>query len=279
MTRKARLTGSTGFTGNSGRTGKAGNTENEQPPLKNYTAMDETTTRNRKINPRLMNEGWDSVPGSQILYEQRAYEIAPGRIQKGVTKHPKKADYILEYHGKKLAVIEAKSDEKDVSEGVAQAKEYAHMLQIRFTYSTNGDDIRFIDMGVKDRQGNYIISSTEQEVDKFPTPQELWQMTYPEENSWRDKFNLEPLNRGFTIFQTMMTSPNEQKAEEKERRGKASAEGNMPYYTQYPRDFFDFIIIDECHRGGANDESEWRKLMEYFDYAYQLGMTATPRRK
>ena len=352
--------------------------------------MDETTTRIKKINPRLLNEGWDSVPGSQILYEQRAYEIAPGRIQKGSTKHPKKADYILEYHGKKLAVIEAKSDEKDVAEGVDQAKEYARMLQIRFTYSTNGDDIWFIDMGVKDSQGNYIIPSTEMEVDKFPTPQELWQMTYPEENSWRDKFNLEPLNRGagrmpryyqeiainnvlnavadgrkrilltmatgtgktytafqicwkltrtkwnikgtdkeprilfiadrnilanqavndfdqfnedamcritpkelrkngykvptarnlyFTIFQTMMTTPNEQKAEEKEKRGKASAEGNMPYYTQYPKDFFDFIIIDECHRGGANDESEWRKLMEYFDYACQLGMTATPRRK
>ena len=338
----------------------------------------------------MADAGWDIVPGSQILYEQRAYEIAPGRIQKGVSKHPKKADYILEYHGKKLAVIEAKSDEKDVSEGVAQAKEYARMLQIRFTYSTNGEKIRFIDMGVQDKQGKFIISSTEREVDKFPTPQELWQMTYPEENSWRDKFNLEPLNRGagrmpryyqeiainnvlnavadgqnrilltmatgtgktytafqicwkltktkwnikgtdkeprilfiadrnilanqavndfdqfdedamcritpkelkkngykvptarnlyFTIFQTMMTSPNEQKAEEKEKGGRKSAEGNMPYYTQYPKDFFDFIIIDECHRGGANDESEWRKLMEYFDYAYQLGMTATPRRK
>ena len=352
--------------------------------------MDETTTRIKKINPRLLNEGWDSVPGSQILYEQRAYEIAPGRIQKGSTKHPKKADYILEYHGKKLAVIEAKSDEKDVAEGVDQAKEYARMLQIRFTYSTNGDDIWFIDMGVNDSHGNYIIPSTEREVDKFPTPQELWAMTFPQENSWRDKFNLEPLNRGagrmpryyqeiainnvlnavadkqnrilltmatgtgktytafqicwkltktkwnikgtdkeprilfiadrnilanqavndfdqfdedamcritpkelkkngykvptarnlyFTIFQTMMTSPNEQKAEEKERRGRASADDNKPYYMQYPKDFFDFIIIDECHRGGANDESEWRKLMEYFDYAYQLGMTATPRRK
>lgn len=45
-----------------------------------------------------------------------------------------------------------------------------------------------------------------------------------------------------------------------------------------PQDFFDFIIIDECHRGGANDESEWRKLMEYFQPSYQLGLTATPRR-
>ena len=50
-----------------------------------------------------------------------------------------------------------------------------------------------------------------------------------------------------------------------------------PYFMQYPQDFFDFIIIDECHRGGANDESEWRRLMEYFSDAYQLGMTATPK--
>jgi type I restriction enzyme R subunit len=85
-------------------------------------------------------------------------------------------------------------------------------------------------------------------------------------------------NLYFTIFQTMMTSPNAQKAEE---QGIALPEGSddQPYYMQYERNFFDFIIIDECHRGGANDESEWRKLMEYFDSAYQLGMTATPRRK
>lgn len=51
----------------------------------------------------------------------------------------------------------------------------------------------------------------------------------------------------------------------------------IEYYKQYPQDFFDFIIIDECHSGGANDESEWRKLMEYFQPAYQLGLTATPR--
>ena len=53
----------------------------------------------------------------------------------------------------------------------------------------------------------------------------------------------------------------------------------QPYYQQWPQDFFDFIIIDECHRGGANDESEWRLLMDWFKPAVQLGMTATPRRK
>ncbi|MBL7728489.1 MAG: DEAD/DEAH box helicase family protein [Dinghuibacter sp.] len=48
---------------------------------------------------------------------------------------------------------------------------------------------------------------------------------------------------------------------------------------QYPEDYFDFIIIDECHRGGANDESNWRGILDYFSSAVQLGLTATPKRK
>src|SRR5208282_2758915 len=47
----------------------------------------------------------------------------------------------------------------------------------------------------------------------------------------------------------------------------------------YPPDFFDFIVIDECHRGGANDESNWREILDYFSPAVQLGMTATPKRR
>ncbi len=70
----------------------------------------------------------------------------------------------------------------------------------------------------------------------------------------------------FTIFQTFMSGP--------PRDGQPS-----PYFGDYPPDFFDFIIIDECHRGGANDESNWRGIMEYFAPAVQLGLTATPRRK
>ena len=70
----------------------------------------------------------------------------------------------------------------------------------------------------------------------------------------------------FTIFQTFMsgTGPDGQPA---------------PYFGQYPPDFFDFIIIDECHRGGANDESNWRGILEYFAPAVQLGLTATPKRR
>jgi type I restriction enzyme R subunit len=70
----------------------------------------------------------------------------------------------------------------------------------------------------------------------------------------------------FTIFQTFMSGP--------PKDGQPS-----PYFGEYPKDFFDFIIIDECHRGGASDESTWRAILEYFSPAVQLGLTATPKRK
>ena len=66
----------------------------------------------------------------------------------------------------------------------------------------------------------------------------------------------------FTIFQTFMCGA-----------------GETPYFGEYPPDFFDLIVIDECHRGGANDESSWRGILEYFSPAVQLGLTATPKRK
>ena len=70
----------------------------------------------------------------------------------------------------------------------------------------------------------------------------------------------------FTIFQTFMSG--------------TDAEGKpAPYFGEYPTDYFDFIIIDECHRGGANDESNWRSILEYFSPAVQLGLTATPKRE
>ena len=70
----------------------------------------------------------------------------------------------------------------------------------------------------------------------------------------------------FTIFQTFMSGP--------PKEGHPS-----PYFGEYPPDFFDFIVIDECHRGGANDESNWRGILEYFAPAVQLGLTATPKRR
>jgi len=88
----------------------------------------------------------------------------------------------------------------------------------------------------------------------------------------------------FTIFQSFMTNAvsnheNEQSdyliaAEKQEEYGPENYN-----FGQYPKDYFDFIIIDECHRGGANDESNWRGILDYFSPAVQLGLTATPKRK
>lgn len=50
-------------------------------------------------------------------------------------------------------------------------------------------------------------------------------------------------------------------------------------YREFAKDFFDLIIVDECHRGSARDESNWREILEYFEPAFQLGMTATPLRQ
>ena len=50
------------------------------------------------------------------------------------------------------------------------------------------------------------------------------------------------------------------------------------YYKQYPKDFFDIIIIDECHRGSANEEGSWRAILDHFDVAVHVGLTATPKR-
>lgn len=58
----------------------------------------------------------------------------------------------------------------------------------------------------------------------------------------------------------------------------ADREGQPGLYRRYPPDFFDLIIVDECHRGSARDESNWRQILEYFHPATQIGMTATPLR-
>lgn len=71
----------------------------------------------------------------------------------------------------------------------------------------------------------------------------------------------------FTIFQTFMSG------------GEDTAGNPTPYFGDYPEDFFDFVIVDECHRGGAKDESSWRAILEYFSPAVQLGLTATPKRQ
>jgi len=328
--------------------------------------MNEADTRANLIDPALKAAGWGDAGEGKIL---REFVIVPGRIEgRGKKRSIVKADYVLMYRNHQLAIVEAKSDESSVTEGVGQAKDYAQKMSVRFTYATNGKGIYEIDME----------TGAEREVPRCPTPQELWDRTFAVQNAWRDLFaavaphdkggmydgrfyqtaaiekSLEAIAAGkdrilltlatgtgktmiafqiawklfhsrwnlsrepnrlprilfladrnilanqayngfsgfdedalvritpgdikkkgkvpknasifFTIFQTFMSGP--------EVNGEPT-----PYFGDYPPDFFDFIVIDECHRGGAKDEGNWRKIMEYFKPAVQLGLTATPKRK
>ena len=138
--------------------------------------MNEADTRAELIDPQLRAAGW--VSGGDVLV-QREYNINAGEIKAGgIRAGQLKADYILSYKNRKLAIVEAKSDEKEVGEGVAQAKFYAQKLDIRFTYAANGKEIYKIDM-----QGNEGLK------DKFPTPEELWKETFSENNDLQDSFD------------------------------------------------------------------------------------------
>ncbi|PKN91048.1 MAG: restriction endonuclease subunit R [Chloroflexi bacterium HGW-Chloroflexi-6] len=324
--------------------------------------MNEAETRAELIDPQLRASGWGVVDGAKILRERH---ITAGKVQAGGRGKPLIADYILVYQNRQVAVIEAKSDQRPVGEGVGQAKNYAQKLNLNFAYAANGKEIYEINM--QGGEGTLV---------QFPTPAELWQKAFAgaPRNNWNNAFDRIPYEdvdgskasryyqeiavnnvmaaiaenknrilltlatgtgktfiafqivwklfhsrwnlmrdaarrprilfladrniladqafnafnafpedalvrikpdairkRGrvptngsifFTIFQTFMSGP-----------------GDTPYFGEYPKDYFDLIIIDECHRGGANDESNWRAIMDYFSPAVQLGLTATPKRK
>jgi type I restriction enzyme R subunit len=328
--------------------------------------MNEAETRAEHIDPALKAAGWGLVEGSRIL---REYPITLGRIEgHGRRGKALSADYVLVYRNHKLAVIEAKAWDESLTEGVAQAKNYAGKLAIRYTYSTNGRDIYGIDM----------MEGKEGVVDQYPTPDEVWNLTFAEGNAWRDRFAAVPFEdkggyfqgryyqdlaiervmeaiageksrvlltlatgtgKTFIAFQVawklfhsrwnLSREPSRRprilfladrniladqaynafsafpedalvriEPEDIRKKGKVPKNGSLfftifqtfmsgppkggkpsPYFGEYPPDFFDFIVIDECHRGGANDESNWRGILDYFAPAVQLGLTATPKRK
>ncbi len=153
--------------------------------------MNEAETRAELIDPKLKQAGWGVVEGSKILRERNVCKITDGRIQVGGgRKKPLIADYILFYKGVKLAVVEAKSSELSVGEGVAQAKLYAEKLKLDYTYSTNGKEIYQICMK----------TGEEKLVDNFLSPDELWNAVYPSTSSgqvdtskeWFEKFMAVP---------------------------------------------------------------------------------------
>src|ERR1039458_4929913 len=337
--------------------------------------MNEAETRAEHIDPALKAAGWGVVEGSKIL---REYPITPGRIEgHGRRGKPLIADYLLVYRNRKLGVVEAKALDEELTEGVAQAKNYAGKLAVRYAYSTNGQGIYQVDMRYG-TDGTHGTNGPEGEIARYPTPEELWAMTFAQANAWRDRFSVVPFEdkggshpsryyqdisvdcvmealvaglmrilltlatgtgKTFIAFQiawklfysrwNLSGQPTRRprilfladrniladqaynafsafpedamvriKPEEISKKGKVPKNASVfftifqtfmsgpikdgkpsPYFGDYPSDFFDFIVIDECHRGGANDESNWRGIMDYFTPAVQLGLTATPKRQ
>lgn len=342
--------------------------------------MNESETRAELIDPKLKEAGWGVVEGSKVL---REYKITAGKIQVGGRGKGQIADYILVYRGTKLAVVEAKSADLEVGEGVMQAKDYASKLKLATTYSTNGKKIYQICME----------TGVEGLVDDFLSPDQLWEKTFPitkienqetYKEEWRETFaavpfedksgtwelryyqelaitkTLEAISNqndrvlltlatgtgktaisfqiAWKLFQTRWNLNDRNKHPDQASRrprilfladrnilanqafnsfsafpedalvrikpdsikktGKVPTNGSLfftifqtfmsgkdedgkptPYFGEYPADYFDLIIIDECHRGGAQDESNWRGILDYFAPAVQLGLTATPKRK
>lgn len=142
--------------------------------------MNEAETRAELIDPALKAAGWGEVDGTRV---RREAVITIGRLT-GNGKRGKQdiADYVLEYRGQKLAVIEAKKHELADTEGLPQAKRYAERLQTRFAFATNGAGIYRVDMA----------TGAEGYVDAYPSPEALWAATFAEPNAWRERFGAVP---------------------------------------------------------------------------------------
>ncbi|MBI5555309.1 MAG: type I restriction enzyme HsdR N-terminal domain-containing protein [Elusimicrobia bacterium] len=122
--------------------------------------------------------GWGVLEDTKV---SREYQITAGKIQTGDGRaKPLIADYILVYHGRKLAVIEAKSIELAVGEGVAQAKNYAQKLKLDFAFACNGKEIYQVCMN----------TGKEGLIAAFPSPEDLWTQTFATQNQWQDKFQV-----------------------------------------------------------------------------------------
>ena len=129
--------------------------------------MNEAQTKHDLITPALQAAGWGIVEGSRLRLE---FPITKGRlIGQGRRATPLFADYVLEYKNRRIGIVEAKKRDDYYTNGVGQAKDYAERLNIRYSYATNGLQIYGID----------IVEGTEGDVVRYPTPDELWEMTFP----------------------------------------------------------------------------------------------------
>lgn len=320
----------------------------------------EATTRRELIDPMLEVCGWgyNKTEGSQVIAEH--YFTDGQLIGAGQRGKRSFADYLLVHKNQKLAIIEAKKEDEEVTEGLGQVIDYAKKLNLRFVYSTNGHGIYLFDMqtGKGKEVKRYLepaqlydtvnsdLNSQQEEVLSEPYKTSAGRMPrYYQENAinatlkaitggedrvlltlatgtgktfiafqivwklfnarWnRRGNNLRPrvlflADRNVLIEQAMGDfNPLESdivrvNGEAIRKRGKIPTNGNIffsiyqamtggpaekPFYTDYPKDFFDLVIIDECHRG-AKEEGNWRAVLNHFSEATHLGLTATPKRK
>jgi type I restriction enzyme R subunit len=336
------------------------------PPRTSRHGPTEADTCRDYVVPRLKEAGWEE---DQIAEQ---YRITDGRVISVGTKHrrdtPLRADYVLEYRpGLPIAVVEAKRVYSIPGKGLQQAKRYASLLDIPFSYSTNGEGI------VEDDRNTGIERDG---LVGFPSPQALW-ARFREWGGIDDDLAaaglLQPFNRALRnadgsvkepryyqrtainrsvkailggdkrLLLTMATGTGktfvamqvvwklwnvnwrpdrnarilyladrnilvDQPIEREFRpafgtgegspiwklRGEAklgreiyfglyqqladSAGGLDGMYRDFAPDFFDLVIVDECHRGSARADSSWRAILNHFAPATQLGMTATPKR-
>ena len=324
--------------------------------------MNEADTCRTYVVPKLQAVGWDNAPYS--LAEQRFFTNPKGRIRivggKILRGKPKRADYLLGYRRDFLiAVVEAKADYKSPGTGLAQAREYAEILGLKFAYSTNGKGIVEFDFN----------TGLEKSIEDFPTPEELWtrlkgenplpepakkkllspcyrdperppryyqqiainsaiesimrgknrllitmatgtgktvvafQICYKLWNTHWNRTN-QPVKRPKILFladrNILVDDPKDKTfvpfgdARHKIENGEVVKSREMYFaiyqsiaederrpglYKEFTPDFFDLIVVDECHRGSARSNSSWREILDYFQPAVQIGMTATPLRK
>ena len=321
-------------------------------------ALTERDICTKFITPALV--GSDGAKWNVMTQLREEYYFTKGRvIVRGKTVkrgEAKKADYLLFYRPNiPIAVIEAKDNNHAVGAGMQQALEYAEILDVPFSYSSNGD--AFLE---HDRTLSSGAVEREFHLHDFPSPEELWKRfcrskTYTEKQAsvaTQDYFDdvpgkspryyqliainraVDAITRGenrillvmatgtgktYTAFQiiwrlwksgakkrilflvdrniladqtktndfkpfgqamTKITNRTVDKAFEiylSLYQAVTGTEEDQNIYKQFSPDFFDLVVVDECHRGSAADDASWRKVLEYFSSATQIGMTATPK--